>query len=126
MEMSLWGQNGVSHSGPHMETLTMNRKERDRITIMRGIKNQTLPQIQAAQLMGVGYRQAKRVWRRYQDAGDAGLGHRLRGRAGLRCQPPAVRVQVLARHAGMKRRQRDRFIPAQQHSIRLSHVRKSA
>jgi len=77
----------------------MNRKERDRIAIMRGIKSQALTQVQAAQLMGVGYRQVKRVWRRYQDEGEAGLVHRLRGRAGLRCQPPAVRVQVLARHA---------------------------
>jgi len=77
----------------------MNRKERDRMTIMRGLKNQSLTQVQAAELMGLGYRQAKRVWRRYQDEGDAGLVHRLRGRAGLRCQPAAVRAQVLARNA---------------------------
>ena len=77
----------------------MNRKERDRITIMRGIQSQALTQVQAAQLMGVGYRQAKRVWRRYQDQGDAGLVHRLRGRTGLRGHLPAVRVQELARGA---------------------------
>ena len=99
MKMSLRGRKGVSHPAPNMGTLTMNRKERDRIAIMRGIKSQALTQVQAAQLMGVGYRQVKRVWRRYQDEGEAGLVHRLRGRAGLRCQPPAVRVQVLARHA---------------------------
>ena len=77
----------------------MNRKERDRMTIMLGIKNHTLNQVQAAALMGLGYRQAKRVWRRYQNAGAAGLVHRLRGRAGLRCHPRAVRAQVLARSA---------------------------
>jgi hypothetical protein len=45
--------------------------------------------------MRVGYRQAKRVWRRYQDEGDAGLVHRLRGKPGLRCKPAALRMQVM-------------------------------
>ena len=77
----------------------MSRKERNRITIMAGVKSQELTQVQAAELMGLGYRQAKRVWRRYQDEGDAGLVHRLRGKAGLRRKPPALRAQVLARYA---------------------------
>ena len=54
----------------------MNRKERDRIIIMAGVKAKELSQVQAAELLGLGYRQAKRIWRRYQDEGDAG---RLRG-----------------------------------------------
>ena len=99
MEMSLLGPEGVSHPKSHMETLTMNRKERERITIMAGVKGNELTQVQAAELMGLGYRQAKRVWRRYQDEGDAGLVHRLRGQAGQRRKPPALRAQVLARYA---------------------------
>jgi hypothetical protein len=47
----------------------------------------------------LGHRQAKRIWRRYQAEGDAGLIHQLRGRAGLRRKAPAVRAQVLARYA---------------------------
>jgi transposase len=82
-----------------METLMMSRKERDRITMMAGVKAKELSQVQAAELLGLGYRQAKRVWRRYQDEGDAGLVHRLRGQPGLRHKPPALRVQVLARCA---------------------------
>src|ERR1039457_3134616 len=82
-----------------METLTMSRKERQRMTIMAGVKSKELTQVQAAELMGLGYRQAKRIWRRYQDEGDAGLIHRLRGQAGLRRKAPAVRAQVLARYA---------------------------
>jgi transposase len=74
----------------------MSRKERNRITVMAGVKSGELTQVQAAELMGLGYRQAKRVWRRYQDEGDAGLVHRLRGRRGLRGKPPALRAQVLA------------------------------
>jgi transposase len=82
-----------------METLTMSRQELERMTIMAGVKRQELTQVQAAQLLGLGYRQTKRVWRRYQAEGDAGLVHRLRGQPGLRCKPPAWRTQVLARYA---------------------------
>ena len=99
MEMSLLGRDGVSHPVPHMETLKMSRNERERLTIRAGVKSQELTQVQAAELLGLGYRQTKRVWRRYQDEGDAGLVHRLRGKAGLRRKPPAVRPQVLARYA---------------------------
>jgi transposase len=80
----------------------MNRKERERMKIMAGVKSNELTQVQAAELMGLGYRQAKRVWRRYQDQGDAGLVHRLRGQAGLRSKPAAVRAQVLARCAEVR------------------------
>jgi transposase len=99
MEMSLLGQDGLGHPAPHVETLTMSQKERDRITIMAGVQDKELSQVQAAQLLGLSYRQAKRVWRRYQDEGDAGLVHRLRGKPGLRHKPAALRVQVLARSA---------------------------
>ena len=95
MEMSLWEQEGVGHPAPNVETLTMSRKERDRMKIMAGVKAKELSQVQAAELMGLSYRQAKRVWRRYQDQGDAGLVHRLRGKPGLRCKPAALRTEVL-------------------------------
>ena len=99
MEMSLFGRDGVGHPVPDMETLTMSLKERKRMTIMAGVKDKELSQVQAAKLLGLGYRQAKRVWRRYRTEGDAGLVHRLRGKAGLRRKPPALRAQVLARYA---------------------------
>src|SRR4029077_3684692 len=79
----------------YVETLTMSRKERDRLRIMVGVKANELSQVQAAELMGLCYRQAKRVWRRYQNEGDAGLVHRLRGKPGLRCKPAALRTEVL-------------------------------
>jgi len=76
----------------------MSRKERDRLTIMVGVKREELTQVQAAELLGLSYRQTKRVWRRYQAEGDAGLVHRLRGQPSLRRKPPALRAQVLARY----------------------------
>jgi hypothetical protein len=47
--MSLLGRDGVSHCVPYVETLTMNRKERNRITIMAGVKAKELSQVQAAE-----------------------------------------------------------------------------
>jgi hypothetical protein len=74
----------------------MSGKERERMTVMLGVKDQELTLVQAAELMGVGYRQSKRIWRRYQDAGDAGLVHRLRGKPSGRRKPPELRAQALA------------------------------
>ena len=77
----------------------MSRNERKRMTIMAGVRGKELTQVQAAKLMGLGYRQTKRLWRRYQEEGDGGLIHRLRGKPGLRRKAPALRAQVLARYA---------------------------
>jgi len=102
MEMSLSGRDGNRHPVSDMETLTMSRRERERMTIMAGVKRRALTQVQAAQLLELGYRQTKRIWRRYQAEGDAGLVHRLRGQPGLRRKPPALRTQVLARAAEIR------------------------
>ena len=77
----------------------MSRKERDRLTIMAGVKEQELTLVQASELMGVCCRQSKRIWRRYQDDGDAGLVHRLRGQPSARRKPAELRAQALARYA---------------------------
>jgi transposase len=66
---------------------------------MQGVKADELNQVQAAELLGVSYRQVKRIWRRYEAEGDAGLVHRLRGKPGLRHKPVSLRVEVLARCA---------------------------
>jgi hypothetical protein len=77
----------------------MSRKERGRLTVMVGVKKKELTLGQAAELMAVGYRQSRRIWKRYQADGDAGLVHRLRGTPSARRKPPALRAQVLARYA---------------------------
>jgi len=77
----------------------MSRKERDRMTIMTGVKRQELTLVQAGELMAVCYRQSKRIWRRYQDAGDAGLVHQLRGKPSARRKPPELRARALALYA---------------------------
>ena len=76
----------------------MSRKERDRLTIMAGIKTGELTLVAAAPVLGLSYRQTRRVWRRYEAQGDAGLVHRSRGRPSLRRKPSKLRARVLARY----------------------------
>ena len=66
--------------------------------IMVGVKANELSLVEAAEVLGLSYRQTKRVWRRYRTEGDQGLVHRLRGLPGLRRKPPKLRARILARH----------------------------
>ena len=77
----------------------MSRKERERMKVMAGVAEAELTLVGAGELMGVCYRQSKRIWRRYQADGDAGLVHRLRGRPSARRKPPQLRALALARYA---------------------------
>jgi len=52
MEMSLLGWGGIRQPVPHVETLTMSRKERERMTVMQGVQADELNQVQAAELLG--------------------------------------------------------------------------
>jgi len=81
-----------------METLKMSQRERDRLAIMVQVKQKKLSLRQAAQAVRLSYRQTKRVWRRYQAQGDAGLVHGLRGRPGSRRKAASVRTRILARY----------------------------
>jgi len=73
----------------------MSRKERDRLAVMAGVKRQELTLVQASDLLGLGYRQTRRVWRRYREGGDGGLVHGLRGQPSARRRLEAVRRAVL-------------------------------
>lgn len=65
-------------------TLRMSGKERARLEAFSRVKRKAFSVGKAAELLGLSLRQARRVWRRYQAEGDAGLVHRLRGRPGNR------------------------------------------
>ena len=98
MKMSPLGA-GCDSNRPDMETLNMSKRERDRLRIMAGVKQKELTLVQASQVLALCYRQTKRVWRRYQDQGDAGLVHRLRGQPSARRKPNRVRAAVLELYA---------------------------
>lgn len=66
---------------------------------MASVKAGELSLMEAAEVMALGYRQTKRAWRRYGQAGDAGLVYRLRGQPGRRSKPPKLRTEILTRYA---------------------------
>jgi len=78
-----------------METMTMSVKERRRLEALSRVKSGNLSLVKAAELLGLGYRQAKRAWARYQELGDAGLRHRLRGRSSNRRVAPGRKERAL-------------------------------
>jgi len=81
-----------------MEKLLLSAKERRRLSALTAVKAGTLTLVKAAELMSLCYRQARRVWARYQKQGDAGLIHRSRGRAGPRRKKESLRKKVLRRY----------------------------
>jgi hypothetical protein len=63
-----------------METLRMNLKERDRLAMFSRVRDGQMTLIEASRRLKLSDRQAKRLFTRYRQVGDAGLVHRLRGR----------------------------------------------
>lgn len=63
-----------------METLGMSVRERRRLEVLSRVRGGDVTLVKAAELLGLSYRQVKRVYARYRTEGDAGLVHRLRGR----------------------------------------------
>lgn len=76
----------------------MNAKERRRLVVLVELKAGKLELGVAARAMGVSYRQAKRIWKRYREKGDAGLVHGLRGRKGARGKDGDLKRRVVERY----------------------------
>jgi molybdenum-dependent DNA-binding transcriptional regulator ModE len=81
-----------------METISMSARERKRLVILSRVQERKLPLSEAAELLSVSYRQAKRLLSRLRSAGDAGLVHGLRGKASNRRGDAQRRERVLARY----------------------------
>lgn len=76
----------------------MSQKERVRLRVMKQVQDEDLKLIEASEVLGLSYRQAKRIWARYEAQGDAGLVHAARGKPGLRAKPAEFKARVLARY----------------------------
>ena len=74
----------------------MSRRELTRVEVMARVKAGTLSLRTAAGMLGVSYRQTKRLWRRYRQAGAKGLQHRAVGQPSNRGTPSRLRQRVLA------------------------------
>ena len=79
-----------------MERIEMSTRERRRMALMTRVAEGLLKLRMAAEMMRVSYRQAKRIWRRYRQEGDAGLVHRGRGRGSNRAWLEPERRRALA------------------------------
>jgi len=66
------------------------------VEVLSRVKAGTLSVGSAATVLGVSYRQAKRLARRYRAEGAKGLKHRSAGRASNHARPPAERERALA------------------------------
>lgn len=74
----------------------MSVRELKRHEVMGRVSRNEIGLQDAAALMEVSYRQAKRIWRRYRQEGGPGLVHRSAGRPSSRSKPKEVRERALA------------------------------
>lgn len=81
-----------------MGHLLMSTKERERLKVLAVVKKGAMKLKEAAEVMGVSYRQAMRQLKRYLEEGDKGLIHRGRGRAGNRGCSEEFKKKVIARY----------------------------
>jgi transposase len=73
----------------------MSAREAERVEVMRRVEKGLLTVRAAATVLAVSYRQAKRIWRRYQTGGAAAVIHRHVGRTSNRGRAVAERERVL-------------------------------
>lgn len=75
----------------------LSARELSRVEVMARVKAGSLQLQEAAELLELSYRQAKRVWARYRGGGAKALQHRNCGRGSNRAYPGKFREAVLDR-----------------------------
>src|SRR6266566_3704650 len=73
----------------------MSSSELRRVEVLARVKSKELGLRDAAALLEVSYRHAKRLWRRYGKQGAGGLKHRSAGKVSNRAKPEKFRNKVL-------------------------------
>jgi len=73
----------------------MSERELGRAEVLARVKRRELRVVDAAVLMGVCYRQGKRLWKRYREEGAKGLKHRSAGRRSNRAYTEKSRRKAL-------------------------------
>jgi len=80
------------------DVIAMSGEELRRAKVIHGVLGRVISQKKAAEVLGICYRQAKRLVARVRQEGDKGLIHRLRARPGNRRIREAVRARALRLH----------------------------
>ena len=78
-----------------LKRTAMSTRELRRAEVLARVKSRTLRLVDAAKMLELSYRQAKRVWQRYREEGAKGLQHRSAGRGSNRAKPEKFRRKVL-------------------------------
>jgi len=78
----------------------MSKRELGRVEVLARVGSAELRVVDAAALLRLSYRQAKRLWKRYGEEGAAGLKHRSAGRRSNRAYGEGFRRKVLGRVRG--------------------------
>lgn len=78
-----------------MGRTALSAREVDRAGVLRRVKEGKLKLVSAARMLEISYRQAKRIWQRYQARGLAGLKQRAAGRRSNHGKAEKLRRQVL-------------------------------
>ena len=76
--------------------LAMSQRERTRLVMMTRVREKAMTIKEAAEVMGVSYRQSRRIYKRYKEEEDRGLIHRNRGQPSNRGKAPEIKEIVLA------------------------------
>ena len=75
--------------------LAMSQRERSRLVMMTRVREKAMTIREAAEVMGMSYRQSRRIYKRYREEGDRGLIHRARGQSSNRGKDCKVKEAVL-------------------------------
>jgi len=73
----------------------LSQKELKRVEVLGRVKARSLRLREAAEMLELSYRQAKRIWVRYREGGAKGLQHGNCGRVSNRAYPAKFRAAVL-------------------------------
>ena len=83
-----------------METITLNRKEQQRVMVLNRVERRELTAAQAGELMGLSVRQVRRLVAAYRREGVGAIAHGNRGRRPAHTVSEAIRERVVALAAG--------------------------
>lgn len=79
----------------------MSEQETRRAVVLDRVTAEGLKQVEAAEVLGLSYRQTKRLYRRYRERGAAGLVHGNSGRRSNRAKPEKLKrraLKILVQH----------------------------
>jgi len=73
----------------------MSQRERSRLVMMARVREEAMTIKEASEVIGVSYRQSRRIYKRYREEGDKGVIHRNRGRPSNRGKDCKIKEAVL-------------------------------